>query len=282
MIFTDLDGTLLDHATYSFEAARPALEAIKERGIPLVFCTSKTRAETELHRRKMGNLHPFVTENGAAVYIPEGSLPHSKGIGRKEGAYEILEYGAPYEKLRRTLVGIRDVLGPTIRGFGDMEVTEVAGLCGFSEVEAELAMRREYDEPFVVGKGIELEAVTRLAWDAGLRVVLGGRFFHLMGANDKGRAVSELRDLYKRESGAWTSIALGDSPNDLSMLRAVDIPILVQKPGGTYDSGINIPGLVFAHGVGPEGWSAAVLDILAKNVLFLKKDTLSNKGGQDG
>lgn len=49
IILPDLDGTLLDprHA-YSFQEALPALKAINHRHIPLILCSSKTRAEIEL------------------------------------------------------------------------------------------------------------------------------------------------------------------------------------------------------------------------------------------
>ena len=44
VIYTDLDGTLLDHHTYSFDAARSTIAALSERGIPVIPCTSKTRS----------------------------------------------------------------------------------------------------------------------------------------------------------------------------------------------------------------------------------------------
>ena len=47
MVFSDLDGTLLDHDSYSFEAAKPALAALVERAIPVVPSTSKTLVELE-------------------------------------------------------------------------------------------------------------------------------------------------------------------------------------------------------------------------------------------
>jgi mannosyl-3-phosphoglycerate phosphatase len=268
LVFTDLDGTLLDHATYSFEAAAPALLELKERGIPLILCTSKTRAETEAHRRALGNTHPFVTENGGAVYIPEGYFNFEKSVGPKRGLYEILEFGTSYEKLRRTLGEIRGRLGSSIRGFGDMSVEEVAGLCGFDIENAALAKEREYDEPFLVPDDTLLTAVRGVALEAGLNVVTGGRFHHLVGDNDKGTAVTEVTELYKLAWGPCRSVALGDSLNDLPMLLAVDIPVLVRKPGGTYDPGIRIPGLVFAPGAGPEGWAETVLGILRQETLF--------------
>jgi len=72
VVFTDLDGTLLDHSSYSFEAARPALEGLRARRIPVVPCTSKTRAEVEEIRTRLRNRDPFVVENGGAALIPAG------------------------------------------------------------------------------------------------------------------------------------------------------------------------------------------------------------------
>ena len=46
LIFSDLDGTLLDHDSYTFGAAQCALRAVRERSIPLILATSKTLAET--------------------------------------------------------------------------------------------------------------------------------------------------------------------------------------------------------------------------------------------
>lgn len=72
IIITDLDGTLLHPKTYSFEKAMPALRLIKEMGIPLVFCSSKTRTEVEVWRQRLENSHPFISENGGGIFIPDG------------------------------------------------------------------------------------------------------------------------------------------------------------------------------------------------------------------
>lgn len=263
LVFTDLDGTLLDHASYSFEPARPALRALEERGVPLVLCTSKTRAETERWRQALGNTHPFIVENGGAAFVPRGYFPFGVGGGESGSPHEELVFGAPYLELRRVLAGMRFRVDPSIRGFGDMTDEEVAVLCGLSAEEARLAKKREYDEPFVVAGGELPEAVETAAGRAGLRVVKGGRFFHLIGASDKGRAVSALRGLYEKARGPLRTVGLGDSLNDEPMLRAVDVPVLVRKPDGGYDPGIDIPGLIRAPGAGPDGWREAVLGIMA-------------------
>jgi mannosyl-3-phosphoglycerate phosphatase len=262
VVFTDLDGTLLDHATYSFEPARPALEALAEAGVPLVFCTSKTRDETEHWRRALGNTHPFIVENGGAVFVPQGYFPFEVKFDRTDGGYGILELGKPYAELRRALAALRARTGIGLRGFGDMAIEEIAERCGFTLKDAALAAKREYDEPFVLTEPDTLALVVREAEAEGLHVVSGGRFHHIVGASDKGRAVSALRVLLAEDQGAVRAVGIGDSVNDEPMLRAVDIPILVRKPGGGFAAGIHLPGLVLAPYAGPEGWREAILELL--------------------
>ncbi len=71
LIFTDLDGTLLDHDNYSYEPAANLLEKLNNIGIPVIPTTSKTRSEVLPLRRAINNEHPFITENGAGIYIPK-------------------------------------------------------------------------------------------------------------------------------------------------------------------------------------------------------------------
>lgn len=262
VVFSDLDGTLLDHATYSFEPARPALEALAAADVPIVFCTSKTRSETERWRLALENTHPFIVENGGAVFVPDGYFPFEVKFDRAEAGYGILELGKPYADLRRALGVIRSRTGLDLRGFGDMSLEEIAERCGFTLEDAALAAKREYDEPFVAADPAALPRVVREAGAEGLRVVSGGRFHHLVGASDKGRAVSALLALFARARGAVQSVGVGDSLNDEPMLRAVDIPILVRKPRGGHANAIHVPGLVLAPYAGPEGWREAILELL--------------------
>jgi len=262
VVFSDLDGTLLDEGTYSFEPARIALEALFEAGVPLVFCTSKTRGETERWRRALANIHPFIVENGGAVFVPEGYFgPHAE-FDRWDSGYDILEFGRPYAEVRQALDLIRASTGLPLRGFGDMTVDEIAERCGFTREDAALAAMREYDEPFVGADAPALAAVGREAEASGLGVVSGGRFHHLVGGSDKGRAVRALRELYVKSRGPIRTVGLGDSPSDEPMLREVDIPVLVLKPGGGQVDELHLPGLVIAPYAGPKGWREAVLEIL--------------------
>ena len=263
LVFTDLDGTLLDSLTYSFEPARPVLIRLRESGIPVIICTSKTRAEVEVVRAALGSADPFVIENGAAVFIPRGYFSIEIPAARKDPGFIIIEFGTPYSRILSIFSRIKDALPGRLRGFSDMSDEEVARLTGLSIEEAGRAKKREYDEPFLLDDpDANLETVTRIARSTGLNITRG-RFFHLTGDNDKGKAVTLLKDIYARTDGvAPRTIGLGDSPNDLPLLENVDLPVLVQKPEGRYGPGIWLQNLIFAPGEGPVGWAAAVRKLL--------------------
>ncbi len=270
VLFTDLDGTLLDHDTYSFEPAREALAALESENVPVVFTTSKTRAEIEKWRRLAGNTDPFISENGGAIFVPEGYFGGDFVYDRKENGYLVIELGAPHRELARALGDIRRETGIEIRGVSEMDVEEIMKLTGLGEEDAALVRKREYGEPFVVGGGIEAEeTVIGEIEKRGLRHTQGGRFHHILGRNDKGKAVSILKGLYVKEWGLVETAGIGDSLNDLPMLKAVDIPILVRKPGGGYDERIDIAGMAIADAPGPYGWNSAILKLI---VSFSEKE----------
>ena len=227
IIFSDLDGTLLDAADYSFAPAAPALDLIRARGIPLVLCSSKTRAEIEALRRRLDNAHPFIAENGGGIFVPRGYFAEEFEADAF-GDYRLIRLGMSYGEIRKRFVRLRERLGARMRGFADMTDDEVAALTGLPRGEARLAKQRDFDEAFVFD-GTAGETFLRAIGDAGLHWTQG-RFFHIMGDHDKGRAVHLLQSLYRREFGAVTSIGLGDSLNDLPMLAAVDRPVLVRRP----------------------------------------------------
>ena len=259
VIFTDLDGTLLDARTYSFEKALPALEAVQMRKIPLVIVSSKTRAEIEVYRKLLDNGHPFISENGGGIYLPEGYFPFHVSGDQREG-YEVISLGSPYEEVRKKFVTMRDRLGIAVRGFGDMSTEEVASLTGLTIKEADLAKQRDYEEPFIFPDTPDDRFLREMEGE-GLRWTQG-RFFHFMGDHHKGRAVNILRRHFERRDGPVMTIGIGDSLSDLSFLLAVDRPVLVKNESGRHDGRINIPGMVRTEGIGPAGWNESVLEML--------------------
>lgn len=269
VVFTDLDGTLLDAGSYSFEAAAKALHSLRTLRVPLVIVSSKTRAEIESIRRALGCEDPFIVENGGAVVVPSGYFRFPlDGAIRRDG-YHMIEFGIPYTRLRQALADINGMFGGGVKGFGDMSADEVAALTGLTLVDARLALQREYDEPFVLEESPHrLEELKHLAETHGLSCVSGGRFHHLVGPHDKGHACRYLIGAYRRHFSPHSrppiTIALGDSQNDLPMLASVDRPILVARIDGSHDPAIDLPHLTRTPGVGPAGWNAAIIRLLGE------------------
>ncbi len=267
VIFTDLDGTLLDYSAYSFEPALQGLKLIREKNIPLVFCSSKTKKEIEYYRGKIKNNHPFITENGGGIFIPKGYF--DSGLEKlefkitDEDDYLVIRLGAKYADLRKT---IKELVkeGFDVKGFGDMTPKELADLTNMSEKEAEMAKVRDFDEPFIYkGPSHKLPKLLESINKKGFKFTQG-KFYHILGSSNKGMAVSLLIKLYKIKYGEISTIAIGDSPNDIPMLQMVDHPVVVQKFDGSYDSRINVPNLLKADGIGPVGWNQTINQLIKK------------------
>jgi mannosyl-3-phosphoglycerate phosphatase len=278
IIFTDLDGTLLD-ADYSFTKAEEALDLIREKGIPLILCSSKTRAEIEVHRERLDNDHPFIAENGGGIFMPieafKSKVDSEKFNVEEEKDYLIIKLGANYSDLRNVINELRSE-GFAVRGFGDMDVDEVSELTGLSTEESRLAKRREFDEPFLFnGDEQELERIKKRIRDKGFNFTQS-KFFHIMGKSDKGRAVEILKGLYERDNGILTTIALGDAFNDLEMLQKVDYPVIVKRPDGSYEERINMDRLIKADGIGPEGWNKAIIKLINHKFQAPKNKQITN------
>jgi mannosyl-3-phosphoglycerate phosphatase len=269
IFFSDLDGTLLDHDSYSWAAAEEALAEIERRRLPLVLVSSKTRAEMEVLRRKLGNGHPFVSENGGGIFFPRGYFPMKvEGAVSVSHQYLCVALARPYAEILAALEEITEETGASVVGFRQMSAREVAQNTGLTPRQADLARQREFDEPFFfTGSAQEQARFLAAARERGLTITRGGRFWHAFAGSDKGRAVERLMKLYRealRGSGRVRSVALGDSANDLPMLKAANVAVVIPKPGGAHDETLTdaLPRAIRAPAPGPEGWNEAVLELL--------------------
>jgi mannosyl-3-phosphoglycerate phosphatase len=259
VIFTDLDGSLLDPFTYSETVASPLIASVVNKGLPIIFCSSKTRAEQEVYRRRLGIADPFIVENGGAIFIKRGYFPFTYQYHRVFADYHVIELGIAYPAIRERLKEIRRQHKLTIRGFGDMTAEEIAKLTGLDLASARLAQEREYEESLNL-EGEDIDSILPKIAAAGLTWNRGGRLYGVSGGNDKGRATGILIKLLKQKLGRIKTIGIGDSSNDLPMLAEVDFPVLVQKPGNYWEE-IDLPGLYRVRGEGPQGWTRAIREL---------------------
>ena len=251
IIFTDLDGTLLDYDDYSFEAAFSSLEIAKEKKIPIVICTSKTRAEIEYWRDKLENKHPFISENGGAIFIPKKYFRFDFEY-TYEDDYYVIFLGAEYDKILGVMEKLKDEFD--IKSFIDMSAKEIARNANLTIEQAKLAKKREFEIPFIIKDTDDKQKIFRRIRENGLKYTAGGRYYHLMGNNNKGRAIKILKNLFERKFNEIYTIGIGDSKNDFSMLDSVDRGYLVMEKNGEYISHRYNP----AGGIGPEGWGKVI------------------------
>ena len=264
IIITDLDGSLLDHETYDYTPALPILRLLREKGIPVVFCSSKTVAEILHLRREVQNTDPFIVENGGAIYIPRHSFGGRSQNTEAKGSYQVISLGRPVAELRELMERVTSQLGLRIERFEDMTVERVCEETGLPLEQARRSLQREYDLPFrVKSSQANLDRLGHAAKKLGLCLTKGGRYFHLTGQHDKGRGVRILIDWYRRQRReAIQTIGIGDSLNDLGLLREVDLPIVIPNPQSGVLLAEEMPTAQIAPLPGPAGWKAAVTAIL--------------------
>lgn len=248
LVFTDLDGTLLEHGSYSHAPAAPALAALRRLDVPLILASSKTAAEiAPLHRELGLGDWPAIVENGAGLYEP--------------GTSAVTE-GPDYLAIRQALDDLPTDLRALYQGFGDMSVADVVAATGLPSKGAEMAQMRAYSEPgtFTGDKDQEAAFLEALA-TRGIAGRRGGRFLTLSMGRTKADAMAEV----VARLNADTTIALGDAPNDTEMLAAADYGVWIHN-----DHAPTVPRLPgeddgrIRHTTesGPTGWNIAVLQLL--------------------
>lgn len=272
LIFTDLDGTLLDHDTYKFDAASKSLKVLSERGVPIVIVTSKTFAEVNELRISLGLNYPFIIENGAAIYFPKEYLMQTSEYPWQDleeilviqGDYFVYPFAPTFEFWKNLSIEIVDQFGFACTPFSHMNVDEVSELTGLSLADAMNAKKRGYSDPIHWFGSDELYDSFKIEMARhGLKAVRGGRFVHLLKGTDKGLAVQWLIDFYKLAAKNKPKVmVLGDGDNDVSMLNLADIPVLVRSKSHRFPT-LNSSNSYQTKHYGPEGWSEAIQKFIA-------------------
>ena len=249
MVFTDLDGTLMDHDSYDVAPAKPALEALAAHSIPVVPVTSKTRTELVPLMARLGLSAPAIAENGAIIMNTDG----------------VPDTAVAREKITLALDALPKNIRKAMICFCDMEIEQIAAATGLSHADATRAAAREASEPFMwQGKAPPLTTLTEMLSETlekfDLRLTQGGRFFHIVPPRDKAAAISALLSEQTPRPQSWV---LGDGPNDVSMLLAADRGALITNENVNTQRFLPADhNLYLSRASGPAGWHEAITAFL--------------------
>lgn len=260
LIYTDLDGTLLDHHDYGFEPARATIKLLNKRGITWIFNTSKTLAELITLRETLDNLHPMIVENGGGIVIPLDYPLIDAPFDTVKNGFQLKAVGAKREDILRVLKPLHNKY--TFTGFNDMTAAELSDVTGLSKTQTEQALIREFSEPILwQDSAKKLEHFTQIIAGHSLQLLRGGRFIHVIGNSNKGLAMNWLTALYRVARPELKTVALGDGENDVAMLEQADIPIIIRSPAHSPPT-VTCGNTVLTESCGPRGWSEGLQMLL--------------------
>ncbi len=273
LIFTALEGALVDPLTDSFAGAEEALSELERRKIPFVLLTSRTREEIDPIRRKMGHNHPFVTENGGGIYFPDGYFSLRIPGAVRTARYLSVAQGRPYAEVCEALDEIAEECAVGVAGFHHMSLREIADNTGLRPRSAELARAREFDEPFYFTSADD-QAIARFVEAArkrGFDTRRGSTFWHLSAKCDVARAVRFLAQLFREATHIKLRlVGIGGGQGDLPWLRTVDHAILLPPSREAANPSSELPqenpgstrAIVMGDAPGATGWNKAILNII--------------------
>jgi mannosyl-3-phosphoglycerate phosphatase len=276
LIFSDLDGTLLDHFTYQTTAANQALTQLKQENIPVILNTSKTFAELEIINGDLELNAPFIVENGAAIYIPKNTFKTQPEDTVAIGDYWVKSFCLPRLYWLNLLSEQTNEFQKCYHGFSTIPVSTLAQITGLSLDDAKRAKQRQYGEPILwLGDEPTKSRFIEHLISLGANVVQGGRFLHVGGYCDKGQALIWLTEQYREnlDFPSIVTIALGDGENDISMLEAADIAVQIRSPVHEFPTLSRQFKVIQTESYGPEGWNEALQDILANQLLSHSTNT---------
>lgn len=271
LIVTDLDGTLLDHHTYSWQAAKQVIEKLKSNQVPIIINTSKTFDEVITLQKNIGINMPFIVENGSALYLPKSFVSERKlkllNASETTEHFQIL-FGENRSTIIDIVYSLKQKYKFSFSGYNEWSIEDIIERTGLTFESATASINRKYSEP-IVWEDTEtaLEDFKSKLSDNHLTTLKGGRFLHILGITDKAKPVIYLEHILSTASQKKLNIiCLGDSYNDSEMLSVADIPVWVKSPTHNFPphKGENTP--YYTKSYGPEGWHEAMQYIFSGQI----------------
>ena len=271
LVITDLDGTLLDHHSYSWQAAAPVMDQLKKRNVPIVINTSKTVEEVIALQKDLNITMPFIVENGSALYFPKSFITDNHlnvpNAIETKNYYHIL-FGENRKAIIDVVYTLKKEFDFKFSGYHEWSVNDVINRTGLSLEAAKASVNRQYSEPLIwEDTETALEKFKSLLKEKYLTTLKGGRFLHVLGETDKAKPIVFLENLLASTKNEKLSVVcLGDSYNDAEMLAVADFPVWVKSPTNSFPEHKGENTAFYTNKFGPEGWREAIEHIFSKQL----------------
>ena len=243
VLYIAVDGLIPTHGK-----STPGLDeftaALDHQGVPAVWLTSRSRLQFDEPRRKLGHTHPFIAEDGCAIYLPEDYFhlrPESGGSRNpQKGPLRLGRFSCvPIAEILPAAADALDTLsqdtGVAVVTLRSLSPRELAQNTGLPQREAVLARQRDFDDLFFFA-GVSQKQVEEFL--------------------DEGRN----RHLQFRQHGVLSSIAIGAS-----------VQRCIKELSRLYDRALRYHARTV--GIATEDQAASLLPFCERAILLTRKDS---------
>jgi mannosyl-3-phosphoglycerate phosphatase len=264
IIFTGLDEILLPSETHDYksESLLAVIKELQQQHIPLIPVTDHTRAEVADLLQKIGLNAPMVVEHGSGIFIPQKNSDFAVPETSKLDNYYLYQLGCTYTEARAALKVVQEEINKILRGFGDLDEESIQSLTGLSNIAVRRTKAREFSEYFMTPNRLEMLQLEEVATEYGFKILPGNNLSLIIGGNaNQGKAVVWLKQNYQASSTEpLITVGLGSTEQDLPLLEAVDIPVIIPLDQGVHPSFANKNWRI-ASSSGLAGWLEAIEQI---------------------
>ena len=232
-IFSDIDGTFMNHNNYCYESIINFVELIKKK-CEIIFVSSKTFSEIKIINEKLNIEFPFIVENGACIYFPKKYKINYK---KKQFHEDYFSVPLCMENLKLQNKKIKKI-GEKFKFtfFNEISHKDLQKLTKLGNDEILSSKKREFSDPLIwLDTKKNFSTFKSKLSKYGYRLSEGGRFIHISKNYDKATAVKFFLKLinFKADKNIKT-ISLGDSQNDTGMLEMTDYSCIIKSPKKIY------------------------------------------------
>ena len=257
LIFTDLDGTLLNRDTFKFDGIKTFLNELITKNIIIIPNSSKTEEEIIEFNNEANFKFPFISENGSII--------HNLNFLSDEFPDKIILAKNIHEIQNIFDKNIDQDLKSKCKVISTLTTSEQIQIFGLPENKLKNVFKRTCTIPIkFVGNNKEKLLLKNMLLEIGLDFKDGGRVLNLGDRINKADAMKKIIIMLEHKfKSKPKTIAVGDNHNDLEMLKNSDIPCLV-KNDKFINKDVQIENLIISKQTAPEGWVEIVKLALEK------------------